>query len=149
MKPILLASRSLMASLVATAFCLSVSQAAVSDIVVVVNKDNPITSISQKEGKKIFLGVSHHFQHGAKIDLVDQKSNGELRGEFYSLLAEKTVSQINSRWAGLIFSGEAVPPDQVENSEDVIDWLERHPNGIGYIDSSFLDDRVKTILTLP
>ena len=130
------------------AFCLSVSQAAVSDIVVVVNKDNPITTISQKEGKKIFLGVSRHFQHGAKIDLVDQKGNGELREDFYSLIAEKTVSQINSRWAGLIFSGEAIPPDQVNDSAEVIQWLEDHPNGIGYIDSAFIDERVKTILTL-
>lgn len=149
MNPLLVVTRSLVSSMAAMALCLSVSQAAVSDIVVVVNKDNPITAISQKEGKKIFLGVSHHFKNGAKIDLVDQGNSSTLREEFYSLIAEKTVSQINSRWAGLIFSGEAIPPDQVENSAEVVNWLEKHPNGIGYIDSAFLDDRVKPILTLP
>ena len=120
-----------------------------ADIAVVVHKDNPTQSITAKEGKKIFLGVSTKFNNGTKIDLVDQKGNKELRSELYSRIAEKTVAQINSRWAGLIFSGEAIPPTLVDNDEDVIEWLEDNPNGIGYINSKYLDNRVKPILMLP
>lgn len=119
-----------------------------AEIAVVVNKNSPLTSITIKEAKRIFLGITKKLPDGSNIEIVDHADASSLKEDFYMTLTNKSVAQINSRWAGLVFSGQGIPPKQTKGNQGVERWLQENPNGIGYIDSQHLDSSVKNILTI-
>lgn len=119
-----------------------------ADIAVVVHKDNPLSTITMKEGQRIFLGVAKKLPDGRSIKIVEQEDNFKLREDFYMELTGSSAAQVSSRWAGLVFSGQAIPPEKASGDEGVKEWLQKNPGGIGYIDSSRVDDSVKVVLTI-
>ncbi|MEJ2444761.1 MAG: hypothetical protein P8Y42_15135 [Exilibacterium sp.] len=48
-------------------------------------------------------------------------------------------------WARLMFSGNAMPPQVVEDGQKVKDMVSKDPAMIGYIDSSIADASVHVI----
>lgn len=125
-----------------------ISNPARADIAVVVHKDNPLSTITMKEGQRIFLGVAKKLPDGRSIKIVEQEDNFKLREDFYMELTGSSAAQVSSRWAGLVFSGQAIPPEKASGDKGVKEWLQKNPGGIGYIDSSRVDDSVKVVLTI-
>ena len=125
------------------------SQSSMADIVIVVNKDSPLTSLSSKEAKRIFLGVTKKLPNGKSIKIADLGDDDAVMEEFYMTVTNKSVSEIKSRWAGLAFSGKAVPPARLNSQNDVKIWLKGNNSGIGYIDSKRVDDSLRVVYTLP
>ncbi|HEY9134176.1 MAG TPA: hypothetical protein VIM85_00105 [Pseudomonadales bacterium] len=119
-----------------------------ADIAVVVHKDNPLSTITMKEGQRIFLGVTKKLPDGRSIKIVEQEDNFKLKENFYMELTGSSAAQVSSRWAGLVFSGQAIPPEKASGDKGVKEWLQKNPGGIGYIDSSRVDDSVKVVLTI-
>lgn len=119
-----------------------------ADIAVVVHKDNPLSTITMKEGQRIFLGVTKKLPDGRSIKIVEQEDNFKLREDFYMELTGSSAAKVSSRWAGLVFSGQAIPPEKASGDKGVKEWLQKNPGGIGYIDSSRVDDSVKVVLTI-
>ncbi|MDD9194433.1 hypothetical protein PVK62_01125 [Aliivibrio sp. S3MY1] len=69
-----------------------------------------------------------------KIQLSDWPDNAIEKKEFYDALLGQTLSQVNGYWASLAFSGKAKQPNTIDTSDisALVDWLQQHPNGIGY-----------------
>lgn len=132
----------------ASLFCLS-SPNTYSDIAIVTHPDNPMADLNEDQLKRIFLGVKRKSATGKKILIIDQYKNNSIRKVFYEKFTGKSVAQINSRWAGLLFSGKATPPQQVLDDKAVKDWLQTHPSGFGYIHIESLDSKVKQIMSIP
>ncbi|MBL4607701.1 MAG: hypothetical protein JKY01_07730 [Pseudomonadales bacterium] len=131
-------------------FFVAVSNVAFAgDYLIVTNKNNSVDSIPLKGATSIFLGVQRVFVSGYEIEIIDQPVNSDTYSKFYRLVTSKSVAQIRSRRASLTFAGVSFPPEVVENDEEVLRWLEKHTNGIGYIGESSLDDRVKVLLRIP
>lgn len=125
-----------------------ISNVARADIALIVHKNSPLSTITMKEGKRIFLGVTKKLPDGSTIKIVDQEDNFKLKEDFYMELTGNSAAQISSRWAGLVFSGQAIPPAKASGDKGVKEWLQKNPSGIGYIDSSRVDDSVKVVLTI-
>lgn len=125
------------------------SQAAWSEVAIVVNPENPINSITKDEVVKIFLGKTNKFPNGDKATPVDQTEGNSIRDEFYSKVVNKTPSQLNSYWSRLIFTGKGQPPKAVEDDEEMLEEVNFELDTIGYVDASAVDSRVKVILTVP
>ncbi len=118
------------------------------DYWVIVNKNNSLTELSQKEVKAIFLGVQRVFHQGNEIDVVDQAIENPIYAEFYKYVADKTVAQVRAKRASLTFTGDLLPPDAVFDDEAVVAWIEKHPQGIGYIYANSVEpfsDRAKVV----
>ena len=125
------------------------SQSSMADIVIVVNEDSPLTSLSSKEAKRIFLGVTKKLPNGKSIKIADVTNDKEMMAEFYMTVTNKSVSEIKSRWAGLAFSGKAVPPARLKSQGDVKIWLKINESGISYIDSKNMEKGIRVVYTLP
>ena len=119
-----------------------------ADIAIVVNKNSPLSSISSREAKRIFLGVTKRMPNGSDILIVDYGDSSKLKMDFYKKLTSKNLTQIRTRWAGLIFSGKGIPPKEVSGNEDAKQWLRSNLNGIGYIDEKYMDASIKKVLTI-
>lgn len=112
-------------------------------LVVVINADSPINSISKEELVGIYMG---RYRSGNGNDTFSPVDNESLITIFYSQMTNKTVPQVNSYWARLKFTGrEYKRPIQVSTSQDVLAAVIRDKNAIGYIPSDQVDASVKVI----
>lgn len=80
--------------------------------------------------------------------LLDQAESSDLYTAFYRQATGRSVAQVKSTWARLVFSGSAQAPQQLPNSTAVKQAVAGDPRAIGYIEKSAVDSSVKVLLEL-
>ncbi|MBF0228396.1 MAG: hypothetical protein HQK63_02195 [Desulfamplus sp.] len=118
------------------------------EIVVVVNLNNPVNSLTPKEVSDLFLSRRRTFPSGEAVILIEQERNSFLREKFFYLINKMTVRRVNAYWARLQFSGEVQPPEYLPNSQAVLEVIRKNTNAIGYVDFANVDDSVRVVLHL-
>lgn len=121
---------------------------AASEIAVVVNKENPVDSLTTKEVSDFFLSRRRVFPSGDAVLVIEQQRDSKLRDIFFRLLNGMTIKQLNAYWARLQFSGEIQPPESLPDNKAVLEAVQKNRNAIGYVDATSLDNSVKIILRL-
>lgn len=116
-----------------------------AEIVVIVNKQNPTTSLSHRELVDLFMGRTLYFADGSLALRLDQAPESRIREQFYRGLVDKSVAEVNAYWARLLFTGRASPPSPVGDSTTILKTVRANSNAIGYIDRRDLDDTVKVV----
>lgn len=119
-----------------------------SEIAVVVNKENPVESLTAKEVSDFFLSRRRAFPSGDAVLVFEQQRDSSLRESFFRMLNGMTIKQLNAYWARLQFSGEIQPPESLSGNIDVLESVKKNRNAIGYVDAASLDNSVKIILRL-
>ncbi len=114
------------------------------DVVVVANKSNPLTGLTKQQIIDIFMGRTKFYASGQRIVLLDQKLDSSARKLFYLNLVNKTLNEINSYRARLLFSGRSSLPKEV-SSDEMIKLLENDPDAIGYINADKVNDELKVL----
>ena len=125
------------------------SNTVLAGTVVIVHPSNALANLSKSEIKNLFLVKRDNFSDGSKATPVDQPKNTDFRNAFYKHITNKSESQMKSYWSKMIFSGKASPPEVLENDAAVKAWIASNPSGIGYIESSQVDETVKVVFTVP
>lgn len=117
------------------------------EAVLVVHRDNPVSSLEIAEVRGIFLGKKVFWDDGNGIEVLLQKS-GETHQSFSQNTLGKSPRQLSMYWKRILFSGEGIPPQEVPGDKEMLELIAANVKAIGYIDSSSKDDRVKTISIL-
>ena len=112
---------------------------------VVVNKDNPIESITKQQLSQLLLKKRSKWEHGASADPVDLDSGSPVRESFSKDVHGRSVSSIKNYWQRQIFSGRGVPPPEVASDAAVVDYVSRRPGAIGYVSPRARLDDVKVV----
>lgn len=121
----------------------TVAAPALAEVVVVVNPQNPATSMSNEQVAQFFLGKS------TSLTPIDQPEGAPLRAEFYKKVTDKEPAQAKALWSKLVFTGKATQPKEVPGSAEAKKIVAADPKAIAYIDKSALDATVKAVLTTP
>lgn len=100
---------------------------------VVTHHDNPVASVSRAFLSDAFLKKTSRWQSGAPISVVDQRLDAAVRQRFSESVLRRPVAAIRSYWQQLIFSGQGLPPPELESDEAVIRFVQTHRGGIGYV----------------
>jgi ABC-type phosphate transport system substrate-binding protein len=121
-----------------------------SELVIIVNKDNPVSQLTINELKKIYLGKQRLWGDGETISLYDYvgetQDGGELAREvFVSDYLEKSLEVMKRYWIRMIFSGRGHPPFVVKKPDELIAHVKENRGSIGYIFIESLTDEVKAI----
>ena len=116
-----------------------------AEILVIVNKDNPIEELSRREIIDLYMGRNLYFADGKLALRLDQPPTSDERQLFYQALVKKSVAQVNAYWAKLLFTGRASPPMLMGSNEQLLDTIRNNRNAIGYIDKASLDSSVKVV----
>ena len=96
----------------------------------------------------MFFGRNRQFFNGVEAQPVDMPDSHPDRARFYRALVGKEVSEVNAYWSRQVFSGRMQPPTKVNTTDDVMKWVSSHPGGIGFIDLSRADARVRVVYDL-
>jgi ABC-type phosphate transport system substrate-binding protein len=122
--------------------------AAESRLVIIANPDTSLTQLTQDEARNVFLGRQKRLPSGLPAQPVEQGAPTEVRERFYRLLAHKDLAEINAYWARLYFTGQAHPPRQERDAEEVIRTVAANKGAIGLVEWDKADRRVKVVLVL-
>ena len=104
--------------------------------VVVVNAENPITSIDRDDLSRIFFKRDAKWPDGMLVDPVDLIESQPSRAAFSKSVHRKPVGAVRAFWQQQIFSGRDVPPPEESTEANVVAWVSKHVGGVGYVSST-------------
>ena len=102
-------------------------------------------TLSDNQVVDIFMGRMKRLPNGAYIIPVDIQSSNPLRSGFYKQFMDKSLTEINSYWARLVFSGRGVPPRQADSVKDIIEIIKHNKGAIGYIPMDSVTEEVHVL----
>lgn len=130
------------------AVALTVASVSIADIAVIVNTASSVSSLSDKDLKRLYLGNTSVLADGSAVTLADQAFGSPLREQFYLKCCEISAQQARSRWAGILFSGTGKPPVEVGGDKEIISWVAGNKEAMGYVDNTLVDSSVKVLMIL-
>lgn len=111
---------------------LAVSSVARAEIVVVVNAESGVSELSRDQVVNIYMGRYSGLPSGITAFPVDLQP---LKEDFYEKLVDQSLSELNSYWARLVFSGRASPPRQLPDAAAVLEVVSNNKGAVGYLDA--------------
>ena len=67
---------------------------------------------------------------------VDQIPSSEARREFTTLVHGRSVVTVEVYWKRMIFSGKGIPPKELADDAEVIEFVRSNPGAVGYVTNS-------------
>jgi hypothetical protein len=123
----------------------SMGAVSAADWVVVANPKSGVDHLSQDDVINIFLGRYRRLSSGITAEPVDLPIDSVLRARFYRVMVNKSLPEINTYWARLVFSGNTRPLHIASSSEDALQFVARNVGGMAYIERAKADARVKIV----
>jgi ABC-type phosphate transport system substrate-binding protein len=133
----------------AAIFLYSVSALSMAEIAVIVNPASGVTSLTEDDVSRIFLGKSKAFPNGSSAVPVNQDEGAPARDKFNEAVCKKNSSQYKAYWSQLVFTGKGTPPKDGGNDAAVKTLVAGNPAMIGYVDASAVDASVKVVYKIP
>jgi hypothetical protein len=135
--------------LVATAICFAAGPACALDLVVVVSPASGVERLTRDEVINLYMGRARKLPSGVAARPIDLSAGaGPEKAAFYQRLLARDLAEVKAYWARLTFSGQAAPPVQADNTEQVLDLVARNPGGLGYVERGRADSRVRIVYGL-
>jgi ABC-type phosphate transport system substrate-binding protein len=122
------------------------SQAAADDVAVIVNKSNPISTLTMIQLRKIVLAQEGKWPSGGKI-IVWMTSPGQPeRAGTLKIVCGMSETDYTLHFMHASFNGDSGdPPKTVGSSAQVRQSIAGAANGVGFILASQVDDSVKVV----
>lgn len=115
-----------------------------ADYAVIVHPDNH-SELSDVEIRRIFLIKVKQFPNGKIVQPIDRPEGTEIRKHFVKEIIRTDEYQLRGYLARLLFTGKAVLPKTLENDEDVVKMVSRHPDTIGFVRTESVSDSVRVV----
>lgn len=114
-----------------------------TDFIIIVNKNNPVSSMSKTELKRIYKKKQQVWDDGGLISPVDL--SGKILSVFYKRIFNYSKTEIETYWIRQVFTRSLKPPIHQTSPEAVKRFVSSNKDAIGYIPAHSLDNSVKQI----
>jgi len=115
-------------------------------LAIVVNRENPVESLSMAELRTVFLGERSHWPNGRRITLVMMEPGQPERDTVLRDVCRMSESDLRRRYLQGLLTGEVlVSPKTLANPIGVRKFVFNVPGAIGYLRPEDVDDSVKVI----
>lgn len=104
-----------------------------ADFLVIVNEQNPISTLSPQEISRLFLKKSTRWPDGVGVRAVDLSPASAIRESFSRAIHQKSTSAVKVYWQKMIFSGREVPPPEKGSAAEVVAFVKANRGAIGYV----------------
>ncbi|SNT24753.1 hypothetical protein SAMN05421770_10669 [Granulicella rosea] len=106
-----------------------------AQILIIANPQLKVETISRSEIRDIFTGVSTSLKDHPVVKPALLKS-GPAQTDLLTLYVGVSESEFRANWMKTLFSGKRLLPQSLDSEADMVEYVEQHPNAIGYIRSS-------------
>ena len=107
----------------------------VSEIIVVTSiNTKTIDKLSKNELKNLYVGKDRRI----KITVLN---SGETHKSFVVKFIKKTTTQFKRHWKKLLFTGKASLPYECKGEPQMVEYLFKNPESVGYINDKFFDSK--------
>jgi ABC-type phosphate transport system substrate-binding protein len=100
---------------------------------VIVNAQNPITSVSKPLLSKLLLKTTTTWSNGNRVMPVDQRVSSHVRDAVSRAVHGRSATVIKNWWNQQIFAGKGVPPPELASDAKVVAYVLANPGAIGYV----------------
>jgi ABC-type phosphate transport system substrate-binding protein len=115
-----------------------------ADYVLITGNENPVSELSAKDVKNIYLGKKTVWDDGSHIT-VFTNTVSNVNAIFMKEIVRKTPQQYSTYWKKSLFTGTGLPPRDFSSDAEVKSAVAAKPGSIGYISPSALDEKVQQI----
>lgn len=116
------------------------------EILVIVNPENPIDALDQKQIQQLFLGRMSLFPNSEiKVSAVDQNESSQAYQRFYKNVMNINETKLKRYRAYYLFSGKGQVPKTMDSIEGLLQYVSKNQNAIAYINKQDLKDSVKVV----
>src|SRR4029079_8031091 len=98
---------------------------------VIVNPNNPVTTISKSVLSKMLLKTQTAWSNGNRILPVDQRATAKVRDVISRAVHGRSAMVIKNWWSQQIFAGKGVPPPELTSDAKVIAYVIANPGAVG------------------
>lgn len=117
---------------------------------VVVHKSNAIKRLTRDQVSRIFLRQLTFWENRQHVLPVDQVPDSPARRTFTKQIHRRTIASVQTWWQQQIFTGGEVPPPERVSDSQVLEYVRKYPNAIGYVRAgTLLGTDIKTINVAP
>jgi ABC-type phosphate transport system substrate-binding protein len=116
------------------------------NLAIVVNRSNPIDSLTSAELRRIFLGERGHWSTGRRITIVMMESGQPERAAMLHDICQMSEGEFSNHFLHGLFTGEVlVSPKTLATPVGVRKFVYNVPGAIGYLRGSDVDSSVKVL----
>lgn len=123
----------------------SLPAAPAAGFVIVVNRDNPVVSLSLPELQRMYRKQTRMWPHGEPVVPVDRDATSEIRQAFSETVLNRSVREMGEFWVQQSITQGLTPPTSLRSSRAVLRFIASVPGAIGYVPAAEMDDTVKRI----
>jgi ABC-type phosphate transport system substrate-binding protein len=123
----------------------SVPAAEGQSFVIVVNKANPVKSLSVTELRRIFTKQTRMWPHAESMVPVDWDATSEIRQAFSRQVLNRSVREMAEYWVQQSVTQGLAPPSTQKSSRAVLRFVASVPGAISYMPPGEVDDSVNTV----
>jgi ABC-type phosphate transport system substrate-binding protein len=113
--------------------------------VVVVNKSNPVKTLTVVDLRRIFLKQSRMWPHAEPMVPVDWDSTSEVRQVFSKSILNRSVREMAEYWVQQSMTQGLTPPSTQRSSRAVLRFVANVPGAISYVLPTEVDETVSVI----
>ena len=99
----------------------------------VVHSSNSVSRLTRDQVSKIFLRKITQWDNRQVVLPVDQTADSPVRRSFTKQVHQRTIAAVQTWWQQQTFAGVAVAPPERGTDADVLEYVRRYPNAIGYV----------------
>jgi ABC-type phosphate transport system substrate-binding protein len=113
--------------------------------VVVVNKENPVKTLTVVELRSIFMKQSRMWSHAEPMVPVDWDSTHYLRRVFSKQVLNRSVREMADYWVQQSMQQGLTPPSTQRSARAVLRFVASVPGAISYMPPSEVDETVNVV----
>jgi ABC-type phosphate transport system substrate-binding protein len=122
----------------------SCSAAHAQDVMLIVNKDSPISEISASDVRAIFMGTKTRFADGSHATPVTLKG-GPAHEVFLRNHVGERPDEFRAQWRKAVFTGQGAMPRAFDSESALIEFVAATPGALGYVSHISANDKVKLL----
>jgi len=114
-----------------------------AEVLVIANSGMSVESVSKSDLTKIYTGATTHIAGSHVIPTLLKE--GSTHNQFLSNYVGKAPVTLIVLWRGLVLSGQATMPKTFDSEEELVKYVARTPDAIGYIGGTTPHEGVKLL----
>ena len=121
------------------------TQAQAPAFVIVVNKANPVKTLTVVELRRIFMKQSRMWPHAEAMVPVDWDGTSDVRQLFSNRVLNRSVREMSEYWVQQSMTQGITPPSTQRSARAVLRFVANVPGAISYVPPADVDDTVNVV----